>query len=99
MDLGPFKPPPVKTSPMVKSLVGTLSVGAKGGAAVEISYKAAMFEPGLWAMLMAAVAVSVAAVPVDPALMALLNSVEQPLELGLFVLTQAARMLARVLIV
>src|ERR1035438_5184197 len=99
MDLGPYKPPPVKTSPMVKSLGWAFRVGANGGLAVARANKAAMSEPGLWAMLMAAVAVSVAVVPVDPPLMALAKSVEQPLEVGLFVLTQAARMSARVLIV
>src|ERR1035438_2253589 len=49
-------------------------------------------------MLMAAVAVSVAVVPVDPALMAFVKRVEQPPELGLDVFTHAARMFASVLI-
>ncbi len=47
-------------------------------------------------MLMAAVAVSVGVVPDDPALLALLKSVEHGVEVGPDEATQAARMFASV---
>lgn len=55
-----------------------------------------ILAPGLWAMLMAAVAVSVGSAPRE--FFALLNSVLQAPEPGPLELTQAARMSARVLI-
>src|SRR5271154_5085019 len=58
-----------------------------------------MFAPGLCAMLMAAVAVSVGAVPVEPSDLAFENNVEQSVEDGPVELAHAARIFARVLMV
>ena len=52
-----------------------LSAGPNGGVAVLNAYNAVIFTPGLWAMLMAAVAVSVGCAPVAPPDNALVNSV------------------------
>jgi hypothetical protein len=65
MDWAETSPPPVKVRPRVKSLGWAVRPLANAGLEVERAYKAAMFVPGLCAMLIAAVAVSVGAVPVE----------------------------------
>src|ERR1039457_3343680 len=95
---GLLRPPPVKLSAIVKSSGCAVSAGENGGVAVDSAYSAAMFDPGLWAMLIAAVAVSVGAVPLDPADFAFEKSVEQAVKLGPVELIQAASIFASVLI-
>src|ERR1700734_283059 len=80
---------------MVKSLGAALSEGWKGELAVCKGNRLARLAPGLCAMLMAAVAVSVGAVL---PFLALAKSVVQGLELGPAELTHAARMFPSVLI-
>src|ERR1039458_5640879 len=72
----PSTPPVLMLSEMVKSLGCAPSADPKGGFAVERPYNAAMFAPGLCAMLIAAVAVSEGIVPLEPADCALLNRSE-----------------------
>src|ERR1700683_1514812 len=89
---GSLKRPPVPVySPMVKSLGWALSMGWNGAVPVCKPYKFAIFAPGAWAMLSAAVAVSVV---VSDGFTAFVNNVVQAVELGPAELTHAARMLA-----
>ena len=83
---------------MVQSLGALVRMLWKGEVAVASANRLETFAEGLCAMLMAAVAVSVGAVPVEPLLFALLNRVLQPPEVGPLELMQEARMSARVLI-
>src|ERR1700723_1479363 len=85
---------------MVKSLGGAVRAGLKGALLAESANRAATFTPGWWAMLTAAVAVSVGWLPVAvPSAEAFANKAEHVVEIdpgGAPVEpTQAARMLAR----
>ena len=71
----PSTPGVLMLSEIVKSLGCAPSADPKGGSAVERPYNAAIFAPGLCAMLIAAVAVSDGIVPLDPADWASLKSV------------------------
>ena len=62
-------------------------------------YRAPTFVPGLWAILMAAVAVSVGINPVDPEDFAFVNSAEHAVDEDPAELTHALRISAKVLIV
>ena len=95
MPSGKSMPPPVKLSPMVKSLCAALNAGWKGALPVCNPKSAAMFTPGLCAMLIAATAVSVGVLPL---FFALLKSVSQAVEVDPVELMQAARTLASELI-
>ena len=61
--VGYNKPPPVTVRDMVQSLGEVVRVVAKGGVAGMVAKMAATLVPGWWAMLRAAVKVSVGAVP------------------------------------
>src|ERR1017187_6035805 len=75
-----------------------MSAEANGGFAVESPYSAATFNPGLCAILIAALAVSVAIVPVDPADSAFANKVVHAVDPAPFEFTQLASTFASVLI-
>src|ERR1700722_1753119 len=80
--------------PMLKSPGAELRP-VKGGVPEPRLKMVETLVPGLCAMLMAAVAVSVAAVPEEPLDLAFAKSVVHGVEVGLVVLTQAAREFAR----
>jgi hypothetical protein len=96
MQLGPLMLLPLNWIARVKSFGAAPSAGANGGVGKTTLNSADTLAAGLCAILIAAVAVSVAVVPVDPLDVASANSVEHAVDVGPVEFTHAARMFASV---
>src|ERR1035437_4643207 len=94
----PFSPPPAKFTPIVQSFGTALSPGVNSAVPPCSAYRFATFVPGLCAILIAAVAVSVGVEPVDPPLSTSPSNRLHPFDEAAPVLVQFARIFASVLI-